>query len=50
MVTVECPWCDELVRLDMMADDLVVRCDECDVAVEAAPDSHILREPLAAAA
>jgi hypothetical protein len=41
MVTIECPFCDEAVRMDADAD--VVRCDACAVELEFAA------EPTAAA-
>lgn len=37
MITIDCPWCDEPLRLE--AADATVRCDECRVDLEFAPDA-----------
>jgi len=47
MVTIECPWCEQGVELDVVAGSLVMRCSECAVAVDIAQDDAAL---LAAAA
>ncbi|HEY0444030.1 MAG TPA: hypothetical protein VGC90_07405 [Candidatus Limnocylindrales bacterium] len=36
MVTMDCPWCNEPIRLE--ATDAAIRCDECRVEVEFAAD------------
>jgi ribosomal protein S27E len=36
MITIECPFCDEPVRMDDHAD--AVRCESCAVELEFAPD------------
>lgn len=40
MVTIECPWCTEPVRLDSTAADVLV-CDTCTIVVEIAPDPAV---------
>ena len=37
MITIECPFCDEPVRMDVNAE--AVRCEACSVELEFAPDS-----------
>jgi hypothetical protein len=37
LITIECPFCDEPVRMDGVAE--AVRCDACAVELEFAPDT-----------
>lgn len=39
MTTIECPWCDEQVELDLPA-AVELTCVGCNVTVELAADSH----------
>jgi hypothetical protein len=47
MVTIECPWCEQSLEVDAVAESLVMRCSECAVVVDIAQDDAAL---LAAAA
>jgi hypothetical protein len=38
MMTVDCPWCEELIRTDALADAL--RCDGCGIELHLAPDDE----------
>lgn len=36
MVTIDCPFCDEPLRVDALGDE--VRCDDCSIVLEFAPE------------
>jgi hypothetical protein len=42
MVTVECPWCDKPAVVEMMADDERLRCDDCAIVADLAPEVQVL--------
>jgi hypothetical protein len=46
MITVDCPCCDGAIRIEPDAAEL--RCDECAVRVEIAPDDGVPALPAAA--
>jgi primosomal protein N' len=46
MITIECPFCDEPVRMDRDAD--AVRCEACAVELEFAPDPAVAVVAIAA--
>jgi hypothetical protein len=46
MMTVDCPWCEEPIRTEALADAL--RCDGCRIELQLAPDEEAADIGLAA--
>ena len=40
MMTVDCPWCEEPIRTDALAEGL--RCDGCRIELQLAPDEEVV--------